>query len=394
MALGEQWLDGLRLAGVAAFLCQRTDAGVVITRRTPAFASVVAKPDAAVDESQLRALLNAALTESAGGAVVCAREPDDRWNCVAVPVPADVGTHLVLVRVPTAEQLRDDVFYEVVQKLPDVVSRHDRRYRHLYVNPAVELATAPMLASDLIGKDHVELGMPADLCRTWQTMYRTVFETGEQVEQEFEFPAADGRRHYLVRALPEFGADGAVRTVLDSARDVSELRGLQRQLEALAQSDPLTALLNRRSFDARMATELQRVRTGAGRLCVLLFDVDRFKAVNDRFGHAVGDDVLVAVAAVLRQEIQVDDFAARLGGDEFCVGLVDTDDADSAAIAERIRGRIGDALSPWAQPAPITISMGVTAATPGDGSVADVMSRVDALMYARKAHSSHPRNRS
>ncbi|AQA01825.1 hypothetical protein BVC93_04525 [Mycobacterium sp. MS1601] len=386
MLSGEQWLDTLALAGVPAFLCRHLDTTIVITARTPDFESMMARRLLGLDENAVRDLVRGSLPRTRADAAVHMRAEDETWNCVAVPLRGDdaAAQYLVLLRVPTQQQTRDDIFYTVVQNLPDIVSRYDRNYRHLYVNPAVDAVTTPLRAPDFIGKDHSELNMPRELTTKWQSVYRTVFESGETVEDEFEFMTPTGVRHFLFRAVPEFGEDAAVRTVLNAARDISQLKDLQRQLEVLAQTDSLTSLLNRRSFEDRMNRELARVAQGEGTLTVLLLDVDNFKAINDQFGHSAGDDVLIAIAGVLRQEIQVHDFAARLGGDEFCVGLVDADPAEINTITHRVRARVDDLVDSTRHKLGVGVSIGLVSAEPTDRSVADVLARVDGLMYREK----------
>ena len=140
-------------------------------------------------------------------------------------------------------------------------------------------------------------------------------------------------------------------------------RRLQRrnaELERLAHLDALTALPNRRAFDRALAAELARAaRTGEG-LGILLIDVDRFKAINDRHGHGAGDRVLVEVAARLDRAVRGYDTVSRWGGDEFAVIAPDVPDADGlAAIAEQVRGSVAETLVevPGAAVA-VTVSVG------------------------------------
>jgi diguanylate cyclase (GGDEF)-like protein len=125
------------------------------------------------------------------------------------------------------------------------------------------------------------------------------------------------------------------------------LRRRNADLERLAHADPLTGLPNRRHFDRALAAELARsARTGDG-LGILLIDVDRFKAINDRHGHAAGDDVLVEVAARLDRAVRGYDTVARWGGDEFAVIAPDVPDADGlVAIAEQVRASVAETPIP------------------------------------------------
>src|SRR5437899_6237954 len=107
-------------------------------------------------------------------------------------------------------------------------------------------------------------------------------------------------------------------------------------LQRLAETDPLTWLFNRRHFDRRLEAETNRALRAEHLLAVLMLDVDRFKAYNDRYGHRVGDQVLKAVAAALKQAVRLYDVPTRYGGDEFAVILPDADTEAATRVARRI----------------------------------------------------------
>ncbi|WP_422746171.1 GGDEF domain-containing protein [Mycobacterium sp. WMMD1722] len=396
MGAGQRWIDTLAAAGVPALLCTDADADLVIVSRTPALAALADSPSHHDDFTVVMDGLRLAVSAGRFGApLMLPGAGTQTWHCVIQPVAAGSGSaeYVILVRLPTAQQLRDDAFFALVENLPDIVSRHDRNIRHLYVNPALDEVTAPLSAADFVGKDHRELGMPAHLVDMWQSDYRRVFATGESVEREFEFPTSQGPRHFLFRAVPEFAPDGSVRTVLNAARDITVLKELQRQLEMLAQTDPLTSLSNRRSFLDRLTRELARVHRGESVLSLLLLDVDDFKAVNDHFGHATGDRVLESIGAVLRQEIQLHDFAARVGGDEFCVGLVDANPARIRALKRTISHRLANLTDDTGRALRVTVSIGQVEASTDDRDVADLIGRVDELMYQQKPAAARSRRR-
>ncbi|HEY7076030.1 MAG TPA: GGDEF domain-containing protein [Solirubrobacteraceae bacterium] len=112
--------------------------------------------------------------------------------------------------------------------------------------------------------------------------------------------------------------------------------GLLASLRDAALTDHLTGLCNRRAFEAAAGRELARSHRGGGPVSLVMMDIDAFKAVNDRLGHAAGDDLLVDVARVLCEQVRAVDVAARLGGDEFAVLLPGTDHGDAKAVAARI----------------------------------------------------------
>ena len=133
------------------------------------------------------------------------REAADAWHCVAQPM-SDPDHFVAILRLPSPCQLRNEDFFRIVEQIPDVIARFDRSMRYLYVNPAVEQADPERPVHLRIGRSQVEIDEPSALADLWRSAYRTIFETGERIEREFEFPAPDGPRHFVLRLVPEFGA--------------------------------------------------------------------------------------------------------------------------------------------------------------------------------------------
>jgi diguanylate cyclase (GGDEF)-like protein/PAS domain S-box-containing protein len=161
----------------------------------------------------------------------------------------------------------------------------------------------------------------------------------------------------------------------------------QRELSRLARTDALTGLANRRAFMDEVERRLARIRGGQGRGALVLIDLDNFKPINDRLGHAAGDEALIAVARHLSAAVRGHDLAARLGGDEFALWLEGIDGAVAEARAEALAGA-ASALAPAAAEggAPLGLSAGIAAAAAGDAaSFAELMRRADAALYAAKA---------
>jgi diguanylate cyclase (GGDEF)-like protein len=172
----------------------------------------------------------------------------------------------------------------------------------------------------------------------------------------------------------------------------SRVATLVDRLSHSARTDPLTGLLNRRGFDEVFEYELERARRGSGRLSLVLLDLDYFKVVNDRFGHAAGDGALERLGDVLTQTKRQIDTAARVGGEEFALLLPESDADGAFAVCERVRRSVRDVFArnefPGAgtegmQP-PLTVSLGI-ASFPLDGtSPADLLGSADRALYEAK----------
>lgn len=195
-------------------------------------------------------------------------------------------------------------------------------------------------------------------------------------------------------AGPGFGVFAALctlMTVLVPTVVVMRLRARLRSTAARALrqavTDPLTGLLNRRGLDEGAAQEPLGT-TGAGRLCVVVADVDHFKQVNDAFGHATGDEVLRALADLLRQHSRDDDLVVRHGGEEFAWVGRWPDAAAAAQAAERLRCAVAPAPMPHQRT--LTVSLGVAAARDGDRctdsaqALHRLIDRADTALYEAK----------
>jgi len=176
--------------------------------------------------------------------------------------------------------------------------------------------------------------------------------------------------------------------VIQRAQALENTRADNARLEALAHTDPLTQVLNRRALTLQLNSELDRARRYESVVTLLMVDLDHFKRVNDTHGHLVGDDVLRELSLLLRHEARSVDLVARYGGEEFVVVLPQTGEEGAVAFAERLRERIaahefrGHGKTPlW-----VTASIGVaTFPSPRVESAEDLFARADAALYRAKA---------
>ena len=168
----------------------------------------------------------------------------------------------------------------------------------------------------------------------------------------------------------------------DLVAENERLRAEVERLRALALTDALTGLPNRRYLEERLASEIGRSTRYGHPLAVLVVDVDDFKRINDTWGHAKGDEVLVWVARFLRSQLRTHDVVGRTGGDEFVAILPSTDREGAEQLATRLREAL-EALR-GQKDHPVKLSIGAAALGPGAGDAESLLSLADRAMYVAK----------
>ena len=201
---------------------------------------------------------------------------------------------------------------------------------------------------------------------------------------EYELSTINGPRWMRCDRKLLRAADGSPLRIVGVTIDISEDRERQLRAVVAAETDPLTGLLNRRGLDQRLAQTSPGVAVG-----IIAIDLDRFKAINDRFGHSVGDTVLVEVARRLRGAVRASDHLARLGGDEFAVLLPDADDARLSVVANRIERALCERMTSDGITLPVGGSVGAvlmdgSATSSAVQNFAAAWGRADAALYAAK----------
>jgi len=160
---------------------------------------------------------------------------------------------------------------------------------------------------------------------------------------------------------------------------------LHEQIFAIATTDALTGLRNKRHLTDELAREFSRARRYNRTFSILMIDIDHFKEVNDRYGHQVGDVTLRAVASNVLSCLNSEDLAARYGGEEFVVALLETKLEDAVATAERIRGAVSELIVSYREARlQVTVSIGCAEYSHADEDEVALFERADQRLYAAK----------
>jgi diguanylate cyclase (GGDEF)-like protein/PAS domain S-box-containing protein len=189
----------------------------------------------------------------------------------------------------------------------------------------------------------------------------------------------------IVSATPLIDEEGNFSGSIGLFSDISERKRLEDELKRLASTDPLTGITNRRKLLEQSADAFLRSRRYGAPLTFAMIDIDKFKDVNDRFGHDVGDDVLKMMSTACMNCLRATDVFGRLGGEEFGGLLVQTGPDGARELAERIRHTLETlVLETEHGQVRFTVSIGLSSYKDGDASVEDIIKRSDNALYAAK----------
>ena len=270
----------------------------------------------------------------------------------------------------------------------DAIAQYAPDLSYRYINPAGECLRGRPLR-ELVGRTDREVGPAHESADSWEAALRRVLATGERCEHEFSMQHPDGSRGWFHTTLsPETDEHGAVVGVLTSTRDVTASKRAELALAHQAMHDPVTGLANRYLLMDRLGQSLLRLERSPGQVVLVFVDLDQFKAVNDNYGHEVGDELLVQVATRLSSMRRREDTVARLGGDEF---VLLCENVQSDGSAREIAGRI---VSAMAEPfhlgtglqLRLSVSVGVAATRDPAVAAAALLRNADTAMYRVKQH--------
>jgi diguanylate cyclase (GGDEF)-like protein/PAS domain S-box-containing protein len=267
----------------------------------------------------------------------------------------------------------------IADNVPALIAYVDVRQRYRFANERYR-EWFGVSREQMIGKTVLEAMGEAFYAPRRAAVERCLAGHGSHIEIEEE---RRGRRRVISSTYLPHLRDGVVQGVYVLSTDATSAREYERQLHALAHSDHLTGLPNRRSYEERLAQAIGRSRRSGMALALVYLDVDNFKQINDTLGHAVGDGVLSAVARRLTGAVRSTDTVARLAGDEFVIVL---EQVGSPLECERIAAKLLDAIRPQLEvdghALHVTTSIGVAwCPRPEQGALAHA---ADEALYASK----------
>ena len=277
-----------------------------------------------------------------------------------------------------------------LQSIGDGVVSIDTDGKVQYMNPVAELLCGVALP-EVFGKEHArvlvfideqssaKLPDPVERCLASQAGYKLDDKT-------LLINQRDGSEHSVeVMVSPILNRATEVTGAVLVLHDITELKGMARQLSYQATHDALTGLINRQEFERQLEALLSDAQHHDQQHAMCYLDMDDFKIVNDTCGHIAGDEMLKSVAGLLKKNIRETDVLARLGGDEFGILFESCPAEQVSMVVEKIRLAVSDFSFVWNENVfNASISIGVVPIHPDSGTITDVLSSVDSACYVAK----------
>lgn len=275
-----------------------------------------------------------------------------------------------------------DFYLTLFEEFPTLIWRAGPEGRFDYFNRAwLQFTGRPSTAE--IGDGWTQGVHPDDLAR-FREVYAGALEAHEPFEMEFRIRRHDGRFRWMLNVGRPFkDLDGDFAGFLGSCYDITERKTREQDLFYQATHDQLTGLPNRRVIETDLPRVISRTERDVVSM-VLALDLDRFKDVNDRYGHGAGDKVLVELGILLRKLMRASDLLTRLGGDEFAILLEDIDLGEAGKFARRLCEAVAErAFIPEMGDSRLSLSIGLALIREHE-IPAEVLARADKAMYRAK----------
>lgn len=327
---------------------------------------------------------------------------EPRWVGTGIPAPLEViGIILIALGVREATRRRNQearrrreaeealrashsTLRAVVEGTPDAVWVKGPDGRYVLVNSSFARLVGRR-APDILGRSEAEVLSP-ELASKAAISDARAMDSDQSSHFEETLEIGGVKRTYLVTKNSFKDEEGNNVGILGIARDITERKAAEERLAYQALHDQLTGLPNRASFLQRLDRLLVRHRMNPGRSFAVLFvDVDRFKEINDEFGHAAGDEVLAHLGRRLGEWVRPGDVVARFGGDEYTIILQDVQGLNDAVhVAERIRDGLREPMVLPDGRIPVSVSIGVALVHQRYERAQDLIRDADQAMYVAK----------
>ncbi len=301
---------------------------------------------------------------------------------------------VILYRKQAEEELRrsESFLNTMFDSIHDPLSIVDREYTIIKLNDAYA-RMRNLQVKDLVGKRcHEVLHNSNDICK--DCVVKKTFLSADPCAKEKMLRYPDGSEVWFeIYTYPILDQDRNVSHVIEYTRDITDRKKAEEEnkrlivhLNAMSTTDTLTGLFNRRALNDILGHEIDRARRYRTGLSVILCDVDRFKKVNDMYGHTAGDQALQALSATLARSLRKADVLGRYGGDEFMIIMPETSIEGAQSLGEKIRAAVNTIELEVTEKKRISISISIGAASccvPAE-DIDTIVARADAALYLSK----------
>ena len=271
---------------------------------------------------------------------------------------------------------------QAVEQMHEMVQITDTDGNIIYVNPATQKGTR-YSEEELIGKNNRLLKSGEHSNKFYEKLWKSIL-SGKTYQDIFINKRKDGSFYYDEKIIsPLKDEDGNIRHFISTSRDITQRIALEKKLQKLATKDALTGIYNRYKMTTLIEEEIKRAKRYDESFSLLMLDIDKFKNINDTYGHDVGDYVLQELSRVVLKTIRKTDSFGRWGGEEFMLLAPHTNAEQAVELAEKIRKNIEEHSFEHVEK--ITVSIGVTQYINGEKETS-LLKRVDQALYEAKAN--------
>lgn len=269
---------------------------------------------------------------------------------------------------------------DLIEQSGTVIFAKDKAGNYLLINRMYEQITGHC-RNEVLGRTDFDLYPHAE-ATALRRSDQAVMDSGTAQRHE----EVVGSHYFLTTKFPLWDENGELNGICGISADITAQKKAQEEIQRLANTDMLTKLANRRHFLELAEIEISRVKRFKNPLSVLMLDIDKFKSVNDTYGHDVGDKVIASVGDLCRQWLREIDIAGRLGGEEFAVLLPDTPLELAQTVAERLRCQFENhsVLLSDGTVLKFTVSIGCVSSSDATLDIAELLKQADHKLYQAK----------